>query len=262
MISGNEKLVIGGSTMSSSFFENIIELSGKQKPNILVDTSPKASVTSYQKMKDTLPDALSKFSHSLTWLYPTFTKMPAKSTAKEKIETADILLISGGSTRLAVERWKKIGLIDKVLKRVSEGSLVGSGASSGAMIWFEKGYSDSNQYDVPEGAYWDYSMVSGVGLLTGWVTAHHSDNDVFDRLRNQYFKQELEENPTEWKTALGIDSSSALLVCNGLAKVLDTKLSTSKPDAPNSIYLYKNSGELEINELKPGNFISLTELFS
>ena len=69
----------------------------------------------------------------------------------EAVDKADIILVSGGNTQYAVDRWKYLGL-DELLKDASLQGTVMCGGSAGAICWFDGGHSDSmdpDTYRVP-----------------------------------------------------------------------------------------------------------------
>lgn len=84
---------------------------------------------------------------------------------------ANVIVVSGGNTLYAMDRFKKLGIpqiIDKAVKR----GVVLAGGSAGAIIWFDGGHSDSadpasfkaadrTKVDVLN---WEYIRVSCLGL--------------------------------------------------------------------------------------------------
>lgn len=146
-----EKLVLGGGMVTKLTLDAAIELSGSEHPNILIDTSPKYGVGAYEKAVEDITD----FAHDCgigkpIWLRAEFNDDPSEPRKSDLIDKADILMVTGGSTLRAYERWRQAGIVEQVKNRVESGSMVGYGASAGAMIWFNRGYSDSLQYE-PEG---------------------------------------------------------------------------------------------------------------
>ena len=55
---------------------------------------------------------------------------------------SDIIIVSGGNSLFAVDRWNKIGL-SPMLKAAMERGAVLTGGSAGAICWFDGGHSDS-----------------------------------------------------------------------------------------------------------------------
>ena len=58
----------------------------------------------------------------------------------EKIDNSDIILVSGGNTLYAVDRWVYLGL-DELLKGAAYQGKVMAGGSAGAICWFDGGVS-------------------------------------------------------------------------------------------------------------------------
>jgi dipeptidase E len=55
---------------------------------------------------------------------------------------ADIILVSGGNTLYAVDRWHRLGLADLLRDAAHRGTVI-AGGSAGAICWFDGGHSDS-----------------------------------------------------------------------------------------------------------------------
>jgi dipeptidase E len=60
----------------------------------------------------------------------------------EAVDGADIILVSGGNTMYAVDRWEYLGLGDLLRGATLSGKVV-TGGSAGAICWFDGGHSDS-----------------------------------------------------------------------------------------------------------------------
>lgn len=67
--------------------------------------------------------------------------LPSLQEIQSTLQAAHVVLVSGGNTLYATNRWKELG-IDKILKSIA-GSTVLCGGSAGAIVWFEHGHSDS-----------------------------------------------------------------------------------------------------------------------
>ena len=61
---------------------------------------------------------------------------------KERVGKADVILVSGGNSLFACDRWNKIGL-SPMLRAAMERGAVLTGGSAGAICWFDAGHSDS-----------------------------------------------------------------------------------------------------------------------
>jgi len=148
---------------------------------------------------------------------------PGDSTreeAEEKIGRADIIIVSGGNTLFAVDRWKKLGL-DKVLRAAAGRGAVIGGGSAGAICWFDGGHSDSFDPDsyrdamlrefggdkaaqdessnLVEGEVksWKYIRVPCLGFLPGLVCPHADKVQSNGVLRILDFEEMLRRHPGE-----------------------------------------------------------------
>lgn len=70
---------------------------------------------------------------------------PSKNEIWKTLERAHVVLVSGGNTLYAIQRWKLLG-IDGMLRKLAERGDSGPvfcGGSAGAITWFDWGHSDS-----------------------------------------------------------------------------------------------------------------------
>ena len=180
---------------------------------------------------------------------------------EQAVDSADVLLVSGGNTLYAVERWKYLGL-DILLKMAAYRGAVMAGGSAGAICWFDGGHSDSmdpdtyrpvmlakyggkvgeqrgvpgrtRYYGVPleddnrvEEKDWDYIRVNGLGILPGLICPH------FDRVQSNGVPRLVDfDNMMQRHSAelgIGIDHFAALLIDGNEFRVL------SIPGKPGSV---------------------------
>lgn len=66
---------------------------------------------------------------------------PSMEEIQRTLESAHVVLVSGGNTLYAMNRWRELGM-DVILKRISESAVL-CGGSAGAIVWFDHGHSDS-----------------------------------------------------------------------------------------------------------------------
>ena len=71
---------------------------------------------------------------------------PTPGAVEALLARADIVLVSGGNTLFAVDRWKRFGL-DEELRKAAQRGCVLTGGSAGAICWFDAGHSDSADPD-------------------------------------------------------------------------------------------------------------------
>ena len=65
-----------------------------------------------------------------------------KEEMEDAVDKADIILVSGGNTLYAIDRWEYLGL-DELLRGAAHRGKVMAGGSAGAICWFDGGHSDS-----------------------------------------------------------------------------------------------------------------------
>ncbi len=170
---------------------------------------------------------------------------PDQDEMEEAVDDADIILVSGGNTLYALDRWRYLGL-DEMLRTAAERGTVMAGGSAGAICWFDSGHSDSadpetyrlykldkfkdgepksqagNNNNSPFAYYsgnaqdgdnkeWDYIKVKGLGIWPGMVCPHYDRIQSNGTPRMQDFDKMLEQfGPYE--LGIGIDHNAALAV--------------------------------------------------
>ena len=104
----------------------------------------------------------------------------------------DIILIAGGNTLFAVDRWKKLGIDERIREAVLERDVVVAGGSAGFISLCSGGHSDSmkpESYKYPVGPLlnpnakvreaidrsWQYIRVPGLNIIEGALCCPHYD---------------------------------------------------------------------------------------
>jgi peptidase E len=77
---------------------------------------------------------------------------------EEAINTSDVILVSGGNTLFAVDRWKRLQL-DRLLHIAMCNGKVLTGGSAGAICVFDGGHSDSADPDTYKDTMLDFVKV-------------------------------------------------------------------------------------------------------
>ena len=146
------------------------------------------------------------------------TRVPSTAEMEELSSRATVLLVSGGNTLYAVDRWAQLGL-DRLLRAAVGRGAVICGGSAGAICWFDGGHSDSmdpTTYrrpladDDPRARRWRYVRVDGLGLLPGLLCPHHDATQSNGVPRAVDFAAMLARHPGE--TGLGLDDWAGLLL--------------------------------------------------
>ena len=179
-------------------------------------------------------------------------EMPSKDLIQKTIESADILMVSGGNTLYALNRWKDLGM-DTMIRNAVYGdnghTPVLCGGSAGAVCWFAQGHSDSMNPTTllhvdpslteQEKTNWEYIKVEGLKLLPALCVPHHDVTlsngqpraqaaDQF--LLSQYYEQQedsdIDSDDDEQSVhsalppCIGIDEQAALVVANDMVRVV------------------------------------------
>ena len=111
---------------------------------------------------------------------------PPEAERRRQLEWADAIVVSGGNTLFAVERWRALG-VDALLREAAARGVVMAGGSAGAIVWFAGGHSDSMDpattldadiaaLDPAALAGWHYIRVDGLGLVAGATLCPHHDS--------------------------------------------------------------------------------------
>ena len=172
---------------------------------------------------------------------------PSEASVAEAIDAADAILVSGGNTLFAVDRWKRTGMVKPLRRAMARGATL-CGGSAGAGCWFDALHSDSMDPDsyreimlagggaaaeaeeMEEGRVtktWEYIRVPGLGFLPGLLCPHHDRTQSNGVLRSSDFAAMLRRHPGE--TGLAIDHYAALVISDARYRVL------TLPDKPGSL---------------------------
>ena len=172
----------------------------------------------------------------------------------------DVVLVSGGNTLYAIDRWTKLG-VSSHLREAMQRGVVMCGGSFGAIAWFDAGHSDSADPDsfrepmlaaanrseqrlqektqgvadeasaAPEegeaAALWQYIRAAGLGFLPGLCCPHYDSTQSNGVLRATDFDGMMLRHPGE--RGICIDHYAALVVEDGKYRTLGV------PDRPGSV---------------------------
>ena len=154
---------------------------------------------------------------------------PSPGAVEALLARADIVLVSGGNTLFAVDRWKRFGL-DEELRKAAQRGCVLTGGSAGAICWFDAGHSDSADPESYADAMlagasaeastygasgsdakpWEYIRCGGLGVLPGLCCPHHDRTQSNGVLRAVDYDGMLRRHNGE--TGVCIDHFAALVV--------------------------------------------------
>lgn len=151
--------------------------------------------------------------------------------ARERILSSDIVYVGGGNTKMMMDTWSFYH-IDEHLKEAYEQEIVLCGLSAGAICWFTRGQSDTQQYEP--GNLNNFIVVDGLGIIDAVVCPHYNEitRDVDFNFR------------VERTTGVGIalDNNAAIEFKGDLFKS-----HTTTPEA--HVYKIYNSGQGVVKEV-------------
>lgn len=203
-----KKIFLTGGGFDLKTLHYIIGLTGKLKPKICFLPTPvgdsEAHITRWK--------AAAKELSFEPYVQKVFISSSEQTISfEETLLSVDAILVTGGNTLNAMALWKAHG-IDQILRKAWERGILLSGASAGAICWFEQGLSDSRPQQL--------SKVEGLGFLKGSTCPHYT-NEV--NRRSTYLKMIQSK---ELLAGYGCDESAGLYFENdALVRVVTGKIS-------------------------------------
>merc|ERR1711871_772795 len=217
----------------------IITLSGKSNPKVLyVGTATYDT----ESARDTQTRSFIAQGCTIDNLDVALTAPSADAMAAQ-VRAADVVLVSGGNTLFAVDRWVKVGLDALLHEAVNNGTVL-CGGSAGGIVWFDGGHSDSmesSSYKNPPGPFlranpspaelanWAYIRVPGVSIVPGLFCPHYDVTESNGVLRSSDFTGMLQRHSGEY--GIGVDNWGALMVHGDRYTVISRKGKPGSVDA-------------------------------
>ena len=161
------------------------------------------------------------------------------------IDDADVIIVGGGNTLFALDRWRKLGIIP-ALQRAFERDAVLCGGSAGAICWFDGGHSNGMDPDTykavrvakfggpnanptmasdeiyatssDEVKDWKYIRISALGFFPGLVSPHHDRVQSNGVRRADDFDQCLLRHSGE--RGIGIDHWASIIIDGDKFRIL------------------------------------------
>lgn len=170
------------------------------------------------------------------------------------IESADVIVVGGGNTLFALDRWRRLNLVPSIRKALDRGCVM-TGGSAGSICWFDGGHSNSADPDTYKDfrvqkfgnadfeqavdeiyatsndglvKEWQYIRIPALGFLPGLVSPHQDRVQSNGVLRSHDFDRVLLQTPGE--RGIAIDHWAALVIDGDRYRVLslDDKEGTVK----------------------------------
>eukprot|EP00957_Ditylum_brightwellii_P122582 9348277-Ditylum_brightwellii.AAC.1 len=154
-------------------------------------------------------------------------KDPSESEINLAFDDVDVLLLAGGNTLFAVDRWTKLGLDSKIRTAILERDVVVAGGSAGFISLCNGGHSDSmkpESYKNPVGPLlnpimdvrnaidksWEYIRVPGIGIIDSLCCPHYDTTQNNGVSRAADFSNMMRRHLGEY--AIAIDEWAALVI--------------------------------------------------
>lgn len=209
--------VYGGGTISKVFLKEALDLTGAERPRVVIAATPKQNIDTFRQSTERMTTLFGELGVQTQILHG-FNEDPLS----EYIEWADLISVSGGNTARLMEVWARTGTLERVRAAAHAGRLVMSGVSAGAIVGFKSGYSDSDSYTTASGEAWNYKYVDGLHLIKNTVVTPHfdkPDTSIQSRIggRKEAFIRSVSSRFREFpdEAYLGIDNRAAVRVTDG-----------------------------------------------
>eukprot|EP00656_Telonema_subtile_P008230 TRINITY_DN13853_c0_g1_i2.p1 TRINITY_DN13853_c0_g1~~TRINITY_DN13853_c0_g1_i2.p1 ORF type:complete len:339 (+),score=59.43 TRINITY_DN13853_c0_g1_i2:223-1239(+) len=221
---GQRKIYAAGSGLDMlslpETVSEIITLSGKSKPAVLyLGTATYDDTASQNTQTQSFLNAGCAV-HALQLAVNT----PTPSEMQAAFQAADVVLVSGGNTLYATDRFAKLGITALMKEAMSNGTVL-CGGSAGGIVWFDGGHSDSMEaasYKNPPGPFlnpnmskeemanWAYIRVNGLSVIPGLFCPHYDMTESNGVLRSSDFTGLLQRHSGE--KGIGVDNWGSLMI--------------------------------------------------
>ena len=182
---------------------------------------------------------------------------PTADELDEKFADIDIILIAGGNTLFAVDRWSRLGIDDRIRKVVLERNVVVAGGSAGFISLCSGGHSDSmkpESFKNPVGPMlnpsekvrnvidrsWEYIRVPGLNIVEGALCCPHYDTIQNNNVsRADDFENMMRRHSGEY--GLAVDEWAALVI-DGPSYHVVSRANHTGSVGPNGEFMPGSSG--------------------
>lgn len=250
---------------------NYQSLSGSSSPNVLYLGTATYDLPVFRTRQTQRLEELGCNIDSLNVAFDDEDEEYILEEARHKLDWADIVVVGGGNTLYAMDRWRHLGLIP-LLRQAMERGVMMTGGSAGSIVWFDGGHSNSMDPDTyadyrlkkfggattvnedessklgSEIKDWKYIRVDGLGFLPGMVSPHLDRVQSNGILRAKDFDSMLQRHPGE--RGIGIDHWAALVVSGEYYSVLSLE---GKPGSVLKSYDSNNPEAVEFAVDSNGN---------
>ncbi|MBR4882092.1 MAG: S-layer homology domain-containing protein, partial [Clostridia bacterium] len=232
---GNYLLEGGG--CGYSFYDELIALSGKENPHVLyIGMACSDPTDGWGAIK----------SEMCTWRGCTtdvllLTDLPTDA-AKQKIDAADIIYVTGGSSRMLLERLRRYGT-DAIIREAAANGTVMSGSSAGAICFGSYGTSGIRD-DRFENLY-------GTGCVNVIIAPHGNESKRVDEMKRLILND---------ATLVGVAVDYSCLEISGGMYRIYTEEGYSK--IPLAVRYWNEDGEIKSEDINSMEWRPIDELYN
>lgn len=196
-----KKAVIAGGGASTKIYSEIVRLSGKKNPRVvLLCTAGKDTVSNVEAYTNTFR----RYTNNIEAI-TLVTKLYDPQELHDKIVNADIICVGGGQSEYMDMVWKKYK-VDEYLTEAYNRGVVCCGGSAGGMCWTYMGWND--YYSLPDSI---YKFFPGLDLINIYYGPHFASSDKWAEFDSAIMK---EKNP-KYKLGFAMDNGAAIVFIDG-----------------------------------------------
>ena len=227
LIAQDQYIFASGRGPSKQFINEIIKLTGKERPKIcFLPTATADSERSIIRWYELVHDLSVEPSVQKVWI----NSYTQKTSFEETLLNVDAIVVGGGNTLNMIAIWKAQG-IDKVLKKALEKGIVLAGGSAGSLCWFDNGTTDSRPIEL--------SVVEGLGFLPFSHSPHYDSEEYRRPLYHKNIKNGI------FKSGYAMDNNAGIIFKNG-----KPFKAVSTDEQSNSYFVYLKDGEVVEEKLE------------
>jgi dipeptidase E len=186
-----------GSGPNKQFMQEIIKLTGKERPKIcFLPTASADNDRGVIRWYELVHDMPVEPSVMRVWI----SSYNQKETFEDILLNVDAIIVGGGNTLNMMAIWKAQG-IDTVLKKALDKGIVLAGGSAGSLCWFDNGTTDSRPKEL--------TVVEGLGFLP-YSHSPHYDGEKF---RRPLYQENIKNGI--FKAGYAMDNHAGIIFKNG-----------------------------------------------
>lgn len=165
-------VAIGGGEKTPAVL-HALDLSGAEKPHVLINPSSASTHASYDRKVPVITSYFADLGVTTSVLHE-YGKTPSSERITHELGRASLVYTLGGNSPYMLATMRRHGSDQALTHAVREG-LVHAGTSAGALLPFELAHSNIARRPAEEA--WDYAYLKTLGILPGVATAHADQHD-------------------------------------------------------------------------------------